>query len=383
MFISAANLLSSTGLESNSGWITLTLVALPSTALVWKSVLSILFFRRSLSWPLWQLTICLDLQSSNFRQFFFVVNSSCLETWWRWSWLEDEKWHIWVVHALRIQKHCVKAYLLGCLCYSLLKMNYSGEGYMQKQYYDKCQLLQSWKDMINGKPEDVGPLLLIGFIKEDRGCYLWFHRRTLRRDQGTCRTSAPMYGFMEGAGALINGFIKGRQLEGEREVKYSGNNEHHTAKYLWHFTRDLPPSSLGDEVGINLPLSSISEFSTDLKRIQNSNISGISEQIKPLLVGQAAAFELESKLKSACGLEIASEGYSRRQWKVLTAKWMAEHFGPRSNTAWVGQTGEHLCCTNTGCFRVCCSRCWELQAHLREKSYHSCYTDLIRESKSF
>ena len=39
--------------------------------------------------------------------------------------------------------------------------------------------------------------------------------------------------------------------------------------------------------------------------------------------------------------------------------------------------------TNTGRFPVCCSRCWHWQARLREKYYHSCDTDSVRESARF
>ena len=42
----------------------------------------------------------------------------------------------------------------------------------------------------------------------------------------------------------------------------------------------------------------------------------------------------------------------------------------------VGRAG-----TNTGRFRVCCSRCRPRLARLRKKCYHSCETDSVQESK--
>ena len=44
----------------------------------------------------------------------------------------------------------------------------------------------------------------------------------------------------------------------------------------------------------------------------------------------------------ASHLAITPEGYSRRQSKVLTSKSIAELLGPRSGTAWVDWTGEHI-----------------------------------------
>ena len=77
-------------------------------------------------------------------------------------------------------------------------------------------------------------------------------------------------------------------------------------------------------------------------------------------------------------LAITLEGYSRRQSKVFTAaKSMAQLLRQHSSTACAGQTGS----TNTGCFLVCCSHCLQLQALLRNKSYHTCYIDLVLESK--
>ena len=38
--------------------------------------------------------------------------------------------------------------------------------------------------------------------------------------------------------------------------------------------------------------------------------------------------------------------------------------------------------TNTGCFLVCCSRCWQWQARLRKTCYHFCYTDSVQVFKS-
>ena len=39
--------------------------------------------------------------------------------------------------------------------------------------------------------------------------------------------------------------------------------------------------------------------------------------------------------------------------------------------------------TNTGCFLVCCSRCWPQLARLRKMCYHCCNTDSVRQSTRF
>ena len=39
----------------------------------------------------------------------------------------------YALYGLGVQEGFVKAFLLGCLCHGLLKMNNSGERYMQKQ----------------------------------------------------------------------------------------------------------------------------------------------------------------------------------------------------------------------------------------------------------
>ena len=94
------------------------------------------------------------------------------------------------------------------------------------------------------------------------------------------------------------------------------------------------------KVGNNSSLASISASSTVRKEFELHTVySGILEQIKQLqLIGQAAKFKFESKFKP---LPIASEGYSRRQKKVLTAQSIAELLGQCSGTAGAVWTAEH------------------------------------------
>ena len=110
-------------------------------------------------------------------------------------------------------------------------------------------------------------------------------------------------------------------------------------------------------VGINSPLFSIQEFSTDLKRIQSPHrlFQGFRAD-KPLQpIGQAAEFKFESKFKP---LQIIWQSLpkSRRQFKALTAKSMAELLGQCSSTAWPEQV--RRVSTITGCIRVYGSCCW-------------------------
>ena len=58
--------------------------------------------------------------------------------------------------------------------------------------------------------------------------------------------------------------------------------------------------------------------------------------------------------------------------QLLTAKSMAELLGPCSGTAWAGRTGKH----KSRC-------CWQRPAQMRKRCCHSCYTESVRESKSF
>ena len=94
------------------------------------------------------------------------------------------------------------------------------------------------------------------------------------------------------------------------------------------------------KVGNNSSLASISASSTVRKEFELHTVySGILEQIKQLqLIGQAAKFKFESKFKH---LPIDSEGYSRRQKKVLTAQSIAELLGQCSGTAGAVLAAEH------------------------------------------
>ena len=69
------------------------------------------------------------------------------------------------------------------------------------------------------------------FIEEDRERYRWFHRRTPTREQGTCRTTAPINGFIEWGRGAINGFIEGRQ--GGREQGTPHDSGICVAFHLW------------------------------------------------------------------------------------------------------------------------------------------------------
>ena len=125
-------------------------------------------------------------------------------------------------------------------------------------------------------------------------------------------------------------------------------------------------------------LASISSSSTDLKRIQTPHnlftYFGAGETFTTCWSGCRKA--------PAGHLAITPKGNSRtlRQSKVLTGKWMGKLLGPRSSTAWMGQTGDTH---KHRCFQVGCSRCWQRQARFRKKCYHSRDTDLVRESKRF
>ena len=122
---------------------------------------------------------------------------------------------------------------------------------------------------------------------------------------------------------------------------------------------------------IHSPLSSISAFSTELKRMQTPGVhtvcSGILEHIKvhyQTFTTRCSGCRVQVWVQvlvnpvSADYLAITSEGYhdSRRQSMVLTAKWMAELLGPSSGTAWACPTGEHWR------FQIGCSCCWQWQA---------------------
>ena len=78
-----------------------------------------------------------------------------------------------------------------------------------------------------------------------------------------------------------------------------------------------------DEVGIDSQLSSISAFSTNLKRYKTFTVV-----LQP--IGQAAELNLESKFEA---LQVIWQSLQRRQSKVLTAKSMGLLLGPLSSTA--------------------------------------------------
>ena len=183
-------------------------------------------------------------------------------------------------------------------------------------------------------------------------------------------------------------------------------------------------------VDIDSALSLISAFLTDLKEFKLHTVySGTSEQIKPWQpVDKAAEFKFESKCDSLQAiwqsLPKAIPEDNRRLWlqNQRSSSWgsapaqLGLGSGPRymicvllrrlresentrtcenctrnacnlrmsvqkratkSDTSghWAGRTAR----SNTGRFRVGCSRCWPRPARLRKTCYHSCDTDSVGE----
>ena len=98
----------------------------------------------------------------------------------------------------------------------------------------------------------------------------------------------------------------------------------------------------------------------------------ISEARKPLqLVGQAAQFKFESKFESlphsACHLVISLKAVPGGNRRFRGRNQRPSSWG--RSPALLARVG--WASTNTGRFRVCCSRCWPRQARLRKTCYHS------------
>ena len=124
------------------------------------------------------------------------------------------------------------------------------------------------------------------------------------------------------------------------------------------------------------------------RSIKNSNSTqfielyfGVLKQIKPLQPnGQAAEFKFESKFKP---LQVI--------WQSLPKVVPEDNRRFRGQNQWPSPWGRALArlaqvgqaSTNTRHFRVCGSRCGQRPARLRKTYYHSCFTDLVRELKSF
>ena len=122
-------------------------------------------------------------------------------------------------------------------------------------------------------------------------------------------------------------------------------------------------------VGINSLLSSISAFSTDLKRIQTPHRLFWGFEADKTSTTHWSGWRVQVWAPTG-HLAITPKGYSRIQSKILTAKSMAKLFGQCSGTAWAGHKGKH----NERQFRVSSSCCWPQQARLRKMCYHSSYT---------
>ena len=98
------------------------------------------------------------------------------------------------------------------------------------------------------------------------------------------------------------------------------------------------------------------------------------------LVGQAA----ESKFKSSSSLCLSSGNYSRRLFQKTIEGFECKVNGKAlldtllHNLGWLDGQAQ-----NTRHFQVSGSGSWKRQACLRKTCYHSCDTDLVRESKRF
>ena len=123
----------------------------------------------------------------------------------------------------------------------------------------------------------------------------------------------------------------------------------------------------------------LSAFTTDYSGIPEQIIpQALSGHRQPGVRRQNSSFSPSSShfpalAAPAFHLAITPEGYSRKQSKALTAKSMDELYGtgPCSCTAWAGRTTS----TNTGCFLVNYSHCWQRLTRLLKTCHHSCNTD--------
>ena len=129
-------------------------------------------------------------------------------------------------------------------------------------------------------------------------------------------------------------------------------------------------------------ISSISAFLLDLKRIQTPHsLFGASEQKKPSQpVGQAAELKFESKFEPLLVIwqslpkTVPEDNRRFRGQNQRPSSW-------GSALAQFGRVGRAS--TNVGRFRVGGSLCGPRLARLRKTCYHSCDTNLVRESKRF
>ena len=116
----------------------------------------------------------------------------------------------------------------------------------------------------------------------------------------------------------------------------------------WYWKHSLHKAFWWIRVGINSQLSSISAFSTDLKRIQTPHRLFLVFWADKTSTTHCSGGRVQVWVQvwaPACQLAITPEGYSRRHSKVLTAnQWrgiLGQH-SPRSCTAWAGRTGQQI-----------------------------------------
>ena len=116
-------------------------------------------------------------------------------------------------------------------------------------------------------------------------------------------------------------------------------------------------------VGIDSQLSSISALSTDLKRTQTTNnyFWGFGANKTLQTIGQAAEFKFEYKFVN---LQVIWQSVLKaipkdNRWFWLQNQWQSSWGSAPAQLELVG-----LASTNTGCFPIGSSRCWQQQACL-------------------
>ena len=133
------------------------------------------------------------------------------------------------------------------------------------------------------------------------------------------------------------------------------------------------------------PLASISASSKHLKRVQtpHSLLWDFWAEKPSSLVGQVAESKFESKLEPChlFGL-VNPEAYSGRQNENFVCKINGPALGAALQQG-LGRLDLQAQTQGPGCFLVDCSRRWPQLVRLRKKCYHSCYADLVWDSKRF
>ena len=193
--------------------------------------------------------------------------------------------------------------------------------------------------------------------------------------------------FFEADGQLCQAFRFWTDFRDRNVLHREIRGEYHWKKNVQHFTTFLLVIwQLFQSSGWGLITTHCCPTFLPSKKNSNSTqfielYFGISEQIKPLQpIGQAAEFKFESKCLPAPvvwqSLPRTIREENRRIW--LQNQWPSSWGRAPAQLGRVGRAS-----TNTGRFRVSCSRCGPRQARLRKTYYHSCDTDLVRELKSF